>query len=103
MCEGHEDRTKWLRVAACLLLQMSVRVLLRASNRKPSYLREDWIVPSTDEFELRCKNIMGRLPQGSFAEEIVYDMLHECRGHAGHVVSNLLDTLHGEKKGASSK
>lgn len=87
--EDDEDRSRWLRLAACMVLQMSVRVIARRESgpRTPTYLRSNWAAPGGEEMTRRLTNILERFPDASFEETKA--MLLECRGHAGYVVDAL--------------
>ena len=87
--EGDEDRSRWLRLAACMLVQVTVRLLTESSGRQPSYARAGWIVPNDAELDRRRSNVLNRFPPGAVALEDVNRLLTSYRGHAGYVVYEL--------------
>ena len=89
--EGFEDRTRWLRIAAVVLLQTYIKSLKAAeasSPRPPAYLRADWQMPTEREFEERVANLQLRMPEVEAA--IIEESLRTYRGHAGYAASALL-------------
>lgn len=97
VAEGDEDRTKWLRLAAAILVQMSIRRISHgsmAAARTRPYLRDDWVEPTAEERSKRCTNVMKRFPM--VPEETVQDLMLRCRGHAGYVVA-ALQPEHGRR------
>lgn len=87
--EVNENRSRWLRIAACSYMQAYVR-LVRAANgtdRMPAYLRDDWIPPTSKEFDERVMNLAVRFPGirlGDLGSE-----LRIYRGHAGYAAAAL--------------
>ena len=83
--EEHEDRAKWIGIAAVLLLQTYVRATRAASTaceRPPAFLRADWEPPGPKEEEERVRNLQRRFPQ--LSRNAIVESLGEFRGHAGY-------------------
>ena len=90
--EGHEDRARWMRIAACMLLQTYVRALRAADEgapRAPAYQRAGWCPPSASEFEERVQNLKQRFPELDIGDEIS-TVLDFHGGHGGYAASALL-------------
>ena len=89
--EGNEDRTRWLRIAACTLLQTYVRALRAADDdcpRPPAYMREDYSPPDEEELERRISNLKTRFPDVP-RDELLTE-LNARHGHAGYAAAALL-------------
>ena len=88
LSEALEDRGKWVRIAALALLQTFVRLRKAANSQRPaSYLRADWRLPSSDEFEERSANLASRF--ASMDHDTIAAVLREHRGHAGYAAAAL--------------
>mmetsp|Transcript_5799 Transcript_5799/g.15064 ORF Transcript_5799/g.15064 Transcript_5799/m.15064 type:complete len:131 (-) Transcript_5799:175-567(-) len=82
--EGFEDRSRWLRLTATILLQTYVRVL-RAADGTPAYRRPEYKTPDAAAFEERLTNLRQRFPEG-VDEEVLATALTDCAGHGGYAV-----------------
>ena len=90
LSEGTEDRTRWVRIAACVLLQTYVRALHAAdsvSPRPPAYLRGDWRPPSPSDMEERARNLHRRFPD--LPRSAIGESLRKHDGHAGYAAAAL--------------
>lgn len=60
-----------------------------APSEPPSFLRDDWTLPSASEERERVDRLLVRFPQ--LARSVVQHALDEHRGHAGHTAAALSD------------
>lgn len=97
VAEGFEDRSRWLRIAAVVLLQTYVR-LVKADKRAPSYLRDDWSEPDATEFERRCSVLEQRFPQEQSSS--IASALRDCHGHGGYAAAMLVAAADGKDVGS---
>lgn len=92
VAEDDENRSRWIRLTAVMVLQLYVRFLQRqesGSSPTPLYKKKQWTVPDTTELARRHQILKERFPLEQ--PDSLLELLVECRGHGGYAAAAVLE------------